>query len=128
MQTIARANRVFPGKHSGLIVDYANVFASLERALAIYGAIRTPSCVEAKIVPQERGASSFILIGVRPEWPLNDWSGLETRGHKVMDQGFRFIQLPGDEVEAARIGESVMTNLHEALSEPGQPADEDACE
>ena len=37
MQTIARANRIFPGKHSGLIVDYANVFASLERALAIYG-------------------------------------------------------------------------------------------
>ena len=38
MQTIARANRVFPGKHSGLIVDYANVFASLEKALAVYGA------------------------------------------------------------------------------------------
>jgi type I restriction enzyme R subunit len=37
MQTIARANRVFPGKHSGMIVDYANVFASLENALAIYG-------------------------------------------------------------------------------------------
>ena len=37
MQTIARANRVYPGKHSGVIVDYANVFASLERALAIYG-------------------------------------------------------------------------------------------
>jgi type I restriction enzyme R subunit len=36
MQTIARANRVYPGKHSGMIVDYANVFASLERALAIY--------------------------------------------------------------------------------------------
>jgi len=38
MQTIARANRVFPGKHSGLIMDYANVFASLEKALAVYGA------------------------------------------------------------------------------------------
>ncbi|MDQ6632226.1 MAG: hypothetical protein M3Y82_10805 [Verrucomicrobiota bacterium] len=38
MQTIARANRVFPGKHSGMIVDYAHVFASLEKALAIYGA------------------------------------------------------------------------------------------
>ncbi len=37
MQTIARANRVFPGKHSGVIVDYANVFESLEKALAIYG-------------------------------------------------------------------------------------------
>ncbi|MEI7902627.1 MAG: type I restriction endonuclease subunit R, partial [bacterium] len=40
MQTIARANRVFPGKHSGMIVDYANVFTSLEKALAIYGAGR----------------------------------------------------------------------------------------
>jgi type I restriction enzyme R subunit len=38
MQTIARANRVYPGKHSGVIVDYANVFVSLEKALAIYGA------------------------------------------------------------------------------------------
>jgi type I restriction enzyme R subunit len=38
MQTIARANRVFPEKYCGLIVDYANVFASLEKALAIYGA------------------------------------------------------------------------------------------
>jgi type I restriction enzyme R subunit len=38
MQTITRANRVFPGKHSGLVVDYANVFASLKKALAIYGA------------------------------------------------------------------------------------------
>jgi len=37
MQAIARANRVYPGKPSGMIVDYANVFASLEKALAIYG-------------------------------------------------------------------------------------------
>lgn len=37
IQTMARANRVFPGKHSGTIVDYANVFASLEQAMAIYG-------------------------------------------------------------------------------------------
>lgn len=37
MQAIARANRVYPGKHAGVIVDYANVFESLERALSIYG-------------------------------------------------------------------------------------------
>ena len=37
MQTIARANRVYPDKVSGLIVDYAGVFRNLERALAIYG-------------------------------------------------------------------------------------------
>jgi type I restriction enzyme R subunit len=36
MQTIARANRVFPDKHNGLIVDYIGVFRNLEKALAIY--------------------------------------------------------------------------------------------
>ncbi len=37
MQTIARANRVFPEKVNGLIVDYVGVFRDLQRALAIYG-------------------------------------------------------------------------------------------
>ncbi|MBD2606352.1 type I restriction endonuclease subunit R [Scytonema hofmannii FACHB-248] len=37
MQTIARANRVFPGKVNGLIVDYIGVFRDLQKALAIYG-------------------------------------------------------------------------------------------
>lgn len=37
MQTIARANRVFPDKDNGLIVDYIGVFRNLEKALAIYG-------------------------------------------------------------------------------------------
>jgi type I restriction enzyme R subunit len=36
MQTIARANRVAPGKVAGLIVDYVGIFRSLEKALAIY--------------------------------------------------------------------------------------------
>ena len=40
MQTIARANRVFPEKDNGLIVDYVGVFRNLEKALAIYGAAR----------------------------------------------------------------------------------------
>lgn len=37
MQTIARANRVYPGKQSGLIVDYVGVFRNLQEALALYG-------------------------------------------------------------------------------------------
>ena len=59
MQTIARANRVFPGKHSGMIVDYANVFASLEKALAIYGAGKdgkNPVKDKAKLVEDLRKA------------------------------------------------------------------------
>jgi len=68
MQTIARANRVYPGKHSGMIVDYANVFASLERALAIYGAGRggvTPVRDKAQLVADLKssveGAIAFCL-------------------------------------------------------------------
>ncbi|ABC82097.1 type I restriction endonuclease subunit R [Anaeromyxobacter dehalogenans] len=59
MQTIARANRVYPGKHSGVIVDYANVFQSLEKALAIYGAGtggRTPVRDKEDLVDELRSA------------------------------------------------------------------------
>jgi type I restriction enzyme R subunit len=58
MQTITRANRVFPGKHSGIVVDYANVFASLEKALAIYGAGsggKTPARDKDGLVDELRG-------------------------------------------------------------------------
>lgn len=37
MQTIARANRVFPGKPAGQIVDYINIFGALQNALGMYG-------------------------------------------------------------------------------------------
>jgi type I restriction enzyme R subunit len=37
MQTIARANRVFNGKAAGQVVDYINIFSSLQEALGMYG-------------------------------------------------------------------------------------------
>ena len=37
MQAIARANRVFPGKPCGIIVDYVNVFKYMRKALSEYG-------------------------------------------------------------------------------------------
>jgi type I restriction enzyme, R subunit len=40
MQTIARANRVWKDKQSGLIVDYVGIFRNLQKALAIYGTTR----------------------------------------------------------------------------------------
>jgi type I restriction enzyme R subunit len=49
MQAIARANRVFPDKDNGLIVDYANVFSNLEHALAIYGAASADGAVDRPI-------------------------------------------------------------------------------
>jgi type I restriction enzyme R subunit len=41
MQTIARANRVWKDKQSGLIVDYVGIFRNLQKALAIYGTTAT---------------------------------------------------------------------------------------
>lgn len=38
MQAIARANRVYPGKPCGIIVDYVNVFKYMQRALTEYAA------------------------------------------------------------------------------------------
>jgi type I restriction enzyme, R subunit len=49
MQTIARANRVFPEKENGLIVDYIGVFRDLEKALAIYGAASADDRVDSPI-------------------------------------------------------------------------------
>ena len=36
MQAIARANRVYPGKSSGMVVDYVNVFKYMKKALSEY--------------------------------------------------------------------------------------------
>ncbi|WJJ93974.1 type I restriction endonuclease subunit R [Neopusillimonas aromaticivorans] len=42
MQTIARANRVAPGKSAGLIVDYVGIFRNLQDALRIYAKPNQP--------------------------------------------------------------------------------------
>ena len=95
MQIIARANRVFPGKHSGMIVDYANVFASLERALAIYGAGRdgkNPVKDKQKLVADLRKAieAATVLCAGRSvslqtieDFPAGDFKRLHLMGDAV---------------------------------------------
>ncbi len=39
MQAIARANRVFPGKTSGMVVDYLNIFKYMTKALGQYASL-----------------------------------------------------------------------------------------
>src|SRR5713226_114471 len=51
MQTITRANRVFPEKNNGLIVAYVDVFKNLQKALAIY-AVGTKA---GEVPVQEKG-------------------------------------------------------------------------
>jgi type I restriction enzyme R subunit len=95
MQTIARANRVFPGKHSGLIVDYANVFASLEKALAIYGVGKggtTPVRNKAELVAELRKAVDDALAFCAAH-------SVDVQAIEVAT-GFDRVQLIGDAVNA----------------------------
>ena len=81
MQTIARANRVAPGKEAGLIADYVGVFRALQSAVATYarpatggaeGAENRPILDKAELVAALRSAlneaAGFAAVrGVRLE-------------------------------------------------------------
>jgi type I restriction enzyme R subunit len=60
MQTITRANRVFPEKNNGLIVAYVDVFRNLQKALSIYAIPSKPGEVpveeKAELVEAARRA------------------------------------------------------------------------
>ncbi len=98
MQTIARANRIFPEKEAGLIVDYVGVFRHLEAALAIYAA-----------GPAGEGASDVIrdkaALVAELEEELRELLEFAARWDVDLDvlaraEGFEFIALRDASVEA----------------------------
>ena len=110
MQTIARANRVFPDKDNGLIVDYVGVFRNLEKALAIYGADHTGTSldndgleVDSPIRPKtDLIAELQAALGEVDDFCNNhdvDLAELEAA------QGFEFIALQQAAVEALLVDE-----------------------
>jgi type I restriction enzyme, R subunit len=60
MQAIARANRVYPGKDFGLIVDYNGMLASLRAALAQYALGDVGTGAEEIIAPIEERVQALI--------------------------------------------------------------------
>lgn len=105
MQTIARANRVFPEKENGLIVDYIGVFRDLEKALAIYGAATGDDRVDSPI--QDKAALVQAL-----EEAVEACSDLCARYDVDLDElraatGFEFIALRDASVEALLVDEEV---------------------
>ncbi len=105
MQTIARANRVFEDKVSGLIVDYIGVFRDLQRALAIYGSAsgggiqegETPVQPKAALVEQLRGAITEITVFCTER-------GINLSQIQA-SQGFERVRLVSDAVEAILVND-----------------------
>jgi len=105
MQTIARANRVFPDKENGLIVDYIGVFRDLEKALAIYGAASGDDRVDSPIQDKEA------LVAALAE-AIEACAELCERYDIDLDElriatGFEFIALRDSAVEALLIDDEV---------------------
>ena len=102
MQTIARANRVFVEKESGLIVDYIGVFRNLEKALAIYGSGPNGSA-EALIQPTDslRGQLAEVLNETETYLSNNDVELLNLESAT----GLNFIALQAAAAESLLIDE-----------------------
>ena len=93
MQAIARANRVYEDKVSGLIVDYAGVFKNLEEALAIYGEGPGGS-VDGPVIDKEQLISSLSLAITKTE---EFCSGLDIQFSSVEEvEGFERIKVLQD--------------------------------
>lgn len=101
MQTIARANRVFPDKEAGLIVDYVGVFRRLEEALAIYASGPSDESVSdvirdkaALVADLEEELAELVDFAQRWDVDLEQLAAAE---------GFEFIALRDASVEALLI-------------------------
>ena len=110
MQTIARANRVFPDKDNGLIVDYIGVFRNLEKALAIYGAANAEAGVDS---PIQDKAELLAALGDAVAAVVGAVRALRHRPRSscATASGFAFIALRDAAVEALLVDEEVRTEF-----------------
>lgn len=78
--------------------------------------VRSPVRVEAKIVPKTGPDGAHIYLGIRPEWPLDEWSGhLQVDHRRFALQHFQFIRVPVG--QAIGMAEQVLEQLHEVLNQ-----------
>jgi type I restriction enzyme R subunit len=109
MQTIARANRVFPDKDNGLILDYIGVFRDLEKALAIYGAANAEADVDSPIQDKTQlvAALGEAVANVVELCERYDVDLDELR----LASGFEFIALRDAAVEALIVDKEVQAEF-----------------
>lgn len=94
MQAIARANRVFPGKDCGVIVDYNGMLKSLREALAQYA------------LGDEDGGDDGDIVAPIEELVAALLQGIEATEKHLLELGFDARRLQGatgfDRIEAIR--------------------------
>lgn len=107
MQTIARANRVFPAKTNGLIVDYVGVFRSLQKALAIYAVGptegRTPVEDKSELI-------DLLRIAIEQAAAYCGRQGVDI-DEMIVAEGFRLIELADAAVEKLVADDHVKTEF-----------------
>lgn len=97
MQTIARANRKYPGKEAGLIVDYAGVFRKLQDALAIYGGVNVPKTADEHPPYGGKGGSE-------PESPIQQKAELVEHLKHLIARAVAFLkskQIDNEQIKSA---------------------------
>jgi type I restriction enzyme R subunit len=97
MQTIARANRVAPGKAAGLIVDYVGIFKNLQTALAIYA--RPSEGGDDQPIKNKQELVDFLEDAVRELTAFCNELGIDCEAIKAASS-FERIALLDDALEA----------------------------
>ena len=103
MQAIARANRVYPGKDFGLIVDYNGMLRSLREALAQYALGDDGEGDEEIVAPIEERVQALIEAIEATEWHLRSL-GFDPAA-LIGSTGFTRIKGLKDAVDAVYTGD-----------------------
>lgn len=121
MQAIARANRVYPGKPAGIIVDYVNVFKYMKKALTEYATGNDGTEFPAKDIDQLIGyidstideADSFLLsLDINLEKIISDSNILDKLD--ALRSAYDTIVAKDDDKEKFKVILNTLTNLYEA--------------
>jgi type I restriction enzyme R subunit len=105
MQTIARANRVFRDKETGLIVDYVGVFRDLQRALAIYGSGIGGRAAEGEMpIKDKRELFELLVAAIQEARDFCIELGIDLRQIQTAP-GFERVSLLDDAVDAILVND-----------------------
>lgn len=121
MQAIARANRVFPGKPAGIIVDYVNVFKYMKKALTEYATGDDGTEFPAKDIDQlicyidgtiDEADSFLMSLNIELEKIISDSNTLDKLD--ALRSAYDTIVAKDDNKEKFKVILNTLKNLYEA--------------